>query len=507
MNKIKEIENLIIIDKMQGLSDKEIGEKYKISYRQLETILRKHFGLSISSFNKEKKIKSLIPKDFQVETITVWSFKRRGDWATHSGEYRGNWSPYIPRNIILKYSEAGDIVLDHFCGSGTTAIEAKLLGRRCIAIDINEKAIELAKKKIYFSIPKNQILSNSIFEPELRVGDARDLSFLEDDSIDLICAHPPYANIIHYTNHKEGDLSFYDTKEFLNEMEKVAKESFRVLKPGHSCAILIGDIRKHKNIIPLGFMLIHIFMNVGFKLKELVIKRQHNCKTTGFWYENSIKYNFLLIAHEYLPIFEKPTKRKIEKEKTLKSYSKKEQHTIFPEEKKFFQLETSSVWIFPENEFDEFLNRNVIERYSSDQTFRMINFSKNLNLEKKEKNLNSNEKLSLLFIKSFYFEDHTQKEELLLYLEKLKSIITIELPHIKNEGYCIIQTKDHRSDHYYVEPIAKYVVDHLKFPQLFLKEIIIVTVENDKAKFTKEINNLEIVHQYLLVYKILNNNI
>jgi len=89
-------------------------------------------------------------------------------------------------------------------------------------------------------------------------------------------------------------------------MSKVAKESFRALKPGRQCATLIGDTRRKKHEIPLGFKLINVYLNAGFKLRELVIKRQHNCKTTGFWYANSIKYNFLLLAHEYLPIFEKP---------------------------------------------------------------------------------------------------------------------------------------------------------------------------------------------------------
>ena len=65
-------------------------------------------------------------------------------------------------------------------------------------------------------------------------------------------------------------------------------------------------MRKHKHVVPLGFKLINVYLDVGFKLKELVIKRQNNCKTTGFWYANSIKFNFLLLAHEYLPIFEKP---------------------------------------------------------------------------------------------------------------------------------------------------------------------------------------------------------
>src|SRR2546430_5341431 len=50
------------------------------------------------------------PKDYKSEEFTVWSFPSRGDWATHSGNYRGNWSPYIPRNLITKYSKPGELV-------------------------------------------------------------------------------------------------------------------------------------------------------------------------------------------------------------------------------------------------------------------------------------------------------------------------------------------------------------------------------------------------------------
>lgn len=54
------------------------------------------------------------PNTFQLETTTVWQFPQRGTWATHDGTYRGNWSPYIPRNILLRFSHQGDIVLDSF---------------------------------------------------------------------------------------------------------------------------------------------------------------------------------------------------------------------------------------------------------------------------------------------------------------------------------------------------------------------------------------------------------
>ncbi len=58
--------------------------------------------------------------NFILEQTTIWSFPNRGNWATHSGNYRGNWSPYIPRNLVMRYSNEGDWILDQFLGSGTT---------------------------------------------------------------------------------------------------------------------------------------------------------------------------------------------------------------------------------------------------------------------------------------------------------------------------------------------------------------------------------------------------
>ncbi|WP_019124197.1 TRM11 family SAM-dependent methyltransferase, partial [Peptoniphilus grossensis] len=245
------------------------------------------------------KITKWEPENFELEMTTHWSFPERGDWATHDAKWRGNWSPYIPRNIILRYSKEKDLILDQFAGGGTTLVEAKLLNRDIIGIDVNDVALNRCKEKIDFH---HEGADGKVF---LRKGDARNLDFIPDNSIDLICTHPPYANIIEYSENIEEDLSHLKTNEFLEEMKKVASESYRVLKKDKFCAVLMGDTRKNGHMIPLSFYVMQVFENAGFKLKEMIIKEQHNCKATGFWKTNSIKYNFLLIAHEHLFIFRK----------------------------------------------------------------------------------------------------------------------------------------------------------------------------------------------------------
>ncbi|MBF0539238.1 MAG: methyltransferase domain-containing protein, partial [Nitrospirae bacterium] len=207
----QDIEKLIVQDKKRGLSDKDIGGKYGVNLRAIERIVTREFGVNISNpanhlvSSLKKSVKTIIPKSFEGERTTVWSFRSRGTWATHNGNYRGNWSPYIPRNVILRYSKDNDLVLDYFCGAGTTGVECKLLNRNFIGIDINPWAIALANGNIDFEVTQGRTDA----QIEFFVGDARNLNNIKDTSVDLICAHPPYADIIRYTDDSEGDLSGY----------------------------------------------------------------------------------------------------------------------------------------------------------------------------------------------------------------------------------------------------------------------------------------------------------
>lgn len=274
--------------------------------RQREVVIE---GIRIPLLSGEK-IPRLEPEDFKQEVITVWSFPKRGDWATHRANYRGNWAPQIPRNLLLRYSAPGDLVLDQMVGGGTTLVECKLLGRRAIGVDVNNDAVMLTLDRLNFG---TRSLMETGAYPEIHVyqGDARRLHLLEDESIDLIATHPPYANIIKYTRDSHefipGDLSHVRSiADFKDQMYLVAKECFRVLKPGKFCAILMGDTRRHGHYVPIAFRVLQAFLEAGFVLKEDIIKVQWNTWTERLWTKQSIQKNFLLIMHEHLFVFRKP---------------------------------------------------------------------------------------------------------------------------------------------------------------------------------------------------------
>ncbi len=101
---------------------------------------------SLGDFKLTGKGKSGITHDEFVDwTKSVWTF------PTESAKRVGHPAPFpieLPRRLILFYTYEGDTVLDPFCGSGTTCIAAKKLGRNYIGIDTDPLYIDLASSRL-----------------------------------------------------------------------------------------------------------------------------------------------------------------------------------------------------------------------------------------------------------------------------------------------------------------------------------------------------------------------
>lgn len=76
-----------------------------VTFEEYREFIKSHKSVKIEKavipIGRPHRIREYQPSDFALEKGTVWSFPKRGDWATHKGNYRGNWAPQIPRNLIL----------------------------------------------------------------------------------------------------------------------------------------------------------------------------------------------------------------------------------------------------------------------------------------------------------------------------------------------------------------------------------------------------------------------
>ncbi len=125
-------------------------------------------------------------------------------------------------------------------------------------------------------------------------GDARDLSFLEDESIHLVVTSPPYWNLKRYNENPEQLGHINDYESFLSEIGKVWREVFRVLVPGGRLVCVVGDVcvsrRKFGRhlVFPLHSDICVLCRKIGFDNLNPII--WHKISNASFEVDNGSKF-------------------------------------------------------------------------------------------------------------------------------------------------------------------------------------------------------------------------
>ena len=156
---------------------------------------------------KWSEINDLSPADwkeyadkFSLQFHSVWPMSRRHDpfFGVNGTIYPGTFPMMVPINCILRYSREGELVLDPMAGSGTTLVACAMLNRLGLGIDVNPDAERAKEKRFDIVQQKDPKLKAMLERQKYILGDARDLKFLEDNSVDLIIGHPPYLDMMDY---------------------------------------------------------------------------------------------------------------------------------------------------------------------------------------------------------------------------------------------------------------------------------------------------------------------
>jgi DNA modification methylase len=235
-------------------------------------------------------------KNCDVETDSLWLINNRDNSGKHDGFYHGNFIPQVPRQLIKRYTKKGETVFDAFCGSGTTAFECENLERNFIGVEIQKNLVDLVNSKLDNG---NRVIC----------GDSANKNIYKDIKAQLVILHPPYFNIIKFSDNKEDLSAINNLQGFRDKFKNVIQNSVEVLEYNRYLAIVVGDKYENGEWIPLGFYLMQDAMNCGLKLKSIVIKnmsgnRAKRDKET-IWRYRALSSDYYIFKHEYIYVFKK----------------------------------------------------------------------------------------------------------------------------------------------------------------------------------------------------------
>src|SRR3954469_8610164 len=220
------------------------------------------------------------------QVTTLWDYPSQDYGDAHQGlpGYKGATPSYIIWNLLQRYTKEKDLVIDPFCGSGTTLDVARDLSRRALGYDVHPKRTDI------FRVDARKL------PPELA------------GKVDFVFMDPPYGTHLDYGDDPRdiGKLDAGDPK-YYEAMEAAFKEAHRVLKPGKHLGLYVSDSYVHPGKFhAIGFELFARLQNVGFMPVDIVSVTRHN-KTLemGNYRKAAEEGNYFLRGFNYLFIVEK----------------------------------------------------------------------------------------------------------------------------------------------------------------------------------------------------------
>jgi DNA modification methylase len=246
-------------------------------------------------------------KESEIWTDSLWLIPERDKTGKHNGFYHGNFVPQIPRQLILRYSKKNEIVFDPFVGSGTTAYEAENLNRNFIGVDIQKKLVDYVNTNVE---PKNNFSTSVVGDSSKQETIDKVKEVLKQNkkkSIQLAILHPPYADIIKFSQLKSDLSNAKNLHDFLNRFSLVLKNTLEILDKKRYLAIVIGDKYSAGKWIPLGFYCMNEAQKLGLTLKSVIIKNMAGNRAKqnkeGIWRYRALTSDYYIFKHEYILIF------------------------------------------------------------------------------------------------------------------------------------------------------------------------------------------------------------
>jgi adenine-specific DNA-methyltransferase len=217
----------------------------------------------------------------QVTTLWDYPSQHYGNEEQGSQKYKGATPSYVIWNVLELYTEPNHVVLDPFCGSGTTLDVCRDAGRQGLGFDLHAT------------------------RPDIQIADARSLP-VKAGSVDLVFMDPPYADNLAYSEDARCIGKLKGDGRYQRAMRLVIDESHRVLRQNGVLAIYVCDVfKKDRHFWPLGFELFELARQKLAPLDMVAVTRHNRTLEQGNYRKAADEGRFLLRGFNHLMFFRK----------------------------------------------------------------------------------------------------------------------------------------------------------------------------------------------------------
>jgi hypothetical protein len=294
----------VLISEIDQILEAQTVERAKYYLQRLEKSIQDIKTSKINDINLRRW------KEYDdIITDSLWILDRRDTSGAHIGWYWGNFIPQIPHQMITRYTKKEDWVLDAFLGSGTTLIECRRLGRNGIGIELNSNVAKKAEELIAREANKDNIITKVINDDSRTTDLEKSLGGVGQQKIQLLIMHPPYHDIIKFSNDSRDLSSASGVDDFLKMFGDVVDNTAPFLEKGRYFALVIGDKYSKGEWIPLGFKCMEEVLKRDFILKSIIVKNFEETRgkrnQKDLWRYRALVGGFYVFKHEYIMLFKK----------------------------------------------------------------------------------------------------------------------------------------------------------------------------------------------------------
>ena len=243
---------------------------------------------------KENHLNCLTAKEWIKAQLGVWEFNYEKRDIRDKTIHPAVFPISLAKKVVSLFTHKGELVLDPFCGIGTTLIASRDLERNAVGFDLKSEYCEQSNSRL-----SQETLSNNSNQVVI-CDDARNITeYLKNETVKLVFTSPPYANLLNRQRENKSrrgkerkneqyqkveqysqdprDLGTLDIDDFQKELTSIYKGIFPLIRKGGHNVINVADVwwkgekKGASKRVPIHIYVYNAMLDAGFKLKNTII--------------------------------------------------------------------------------------------------------------------------------------------------------------------------------------------------------------------------------------------